>query len=140
MVTSIFEIIEEDNFINSGFNDSLSFYLGEIKNFPDLDPRIKINELLCLRYNEGVGFEKHTHIKITDNHIGDMIIFPPVSLLKEKFTGGDLIIYHEDEKLEIIRTDNLTEWKIVELKLGIPHEVTPIKEGIRYSFKFDLYE
>lgn len=135
---TIDDIIDKDEFINSNLNSdgSLSIYIGEIKNFPNLDPRINIDEILCLRYNKGVGFKKHTHIKITDNHLGDIIIFPPSSL--SPFKGGDLIIYHED-RTEIIKTDNLTEWKIVELKLGVPHEVTEIEEGIRYSFKFDLF-
>ena len=135
---SLDDIIDYDQFIDSNLNDdhSLSVYIGDIKWFPDLDPRINTDELLCLRYKKGMGFGKHSHIKIMDDHFGDLIIFPPSHF--SQFKGGDLIIYHEDHT-EIIQTDNLNEWKVVELKLYVPHEVTPITKGVRYSFKMDLY-
>lgn len=119
-------------------DESLYVYTGEIKDFPDIDNRVIKEDLLVLKYIKGNGFPKHSHLKITDEHIGDLIIFPPISILPESFTGGDLIVYH-DTGLEIIRTDNLTEWKVVFLKLGIPHEVTPITHGIRYAFKYDIF-
>lgn len=94
---------------------------------------------MCLRYSVGSSFNKHSHLKISNDHLGDMIIFPPIHLLPIQFKGGNLIIYHED-KIEIIEVDSLTEWKVVRLNLNIPHEVSEVTEGIRYSFKFDIYE
>ena len=111
-------------------------YTGQfdIDIIPKLEYEIDIDKLLLLKYVEGSSFPIHTHTKITDNHLGDLIIYSP----NQDFSGGDLIIHHHDHK-EIVTTSNLKEWKCVFLPLSIPHEVTPITSGVRYSFKYELY-
>lgn len=139
-IETIDQIIDLDMFIKSNIVDdrSLDIYTGVVRNFPEIDSRIILDNLLALKYNPGEGFPKHSHIKISDEHIGDMIIFPPVSILPEPFVGGDLVIYYDD-RTEVIKVDNLNEWKAVYLELNIPHEVTPVLSGTRYSFKYDLF-
>lgn len=139
-IKSISDIID-DNFIESNFNDSLYVYIGDIKSFPITHYNgiaLDRDNIMCLKYNKGVGFEKHSHVKIDDSHIYDLIIFPPISLLPEKFKGGDLIIYHDDH-IERIRVDNLEKWLVVRLDLEVPHEVEAVEYGIRYSFKYEIY-
>lgn len=140
-ITSIEDIIDvsEENFVDSNFSNGLFVYAGVIKCFPTLDVNLDIDNIMCLKYATHSSFEKHSHVKITDSHLYDLIIFPPISLLPIPFKGGDLIIHHNDKK-EIIKVDNLNEWKIVKLDLGIPHEVTEITKGIRYSFKYEVYK
>jgi len=97
---------------------------------------VKDNPLI-IKYTEGSFYEKHKHSKIDDNHVGDVILYPPVDLYSQ-FTGGDLTIHFDDHDF-IFSTDNLTEWYAVYLPLEIDHSVSKIDTGTRYSFKFELY-
>lgn len=134
-------IIDDSQFITANIDGNLiDVYVGIIKNFPQniIDKyNINTSNLLCLRYKQGTSFKRHRHIKISDDHRGDLIIFPPCNLLNENLIGGDLIIYKEQE--EIVKVDNLTEWTAVFLELEVDHEVTIIQSGTRYSFKCDYY-
>ena len=136
--------LDDTKFIQSGILDdnSLYFYIGDYIKLPvELEifgKRINQDNLLCLKYLTGKGFYKHNHLKINEHHLGDVIIFPPSNLLKEKLEGGDLIIY--DNPTKIIKVSELEEWKVIFLPLMVEHEVTEITRGIRYSFKYDLYD
>lgn len=102
---------------------------------PDFGYKINKEDLMLLKYAEGSKFEIHSHMKVTDNHLGDLIIFPP----NQKLIGGDLVIYFPDE-IKVIEVSQIKEWTCIFLPLMIPHEVRKIISGVRYSFKYDLYE
>jgi hypothetical protein len=94
--------------------------------------------ILVLKYLTGSIFKKHSHFKIDDNHVGDLILFPPIGLYS-RFIGGDLNIYFNNREINF-QSDSLLEWTAIFLPLEVPHDVSKIIEGIRYSFKFDLYK
>lgn len=153
------ELFKYEDFIH--FHSSLFVYSNVLDNFHNiiknlihdaliLDPTnnldlktikeltIKnIDNIILLKYVIGEGFAKHHHIKISENHIGDVIIYPPSNF--NFFKGGDLKIHNKNDIYTIIPSQ-LKKWTVVFLPLEIEHEVTPIIEGERYAFKIDLYE
>ena len=129
--------------------ESCDIYLGELEKdqlkeyLLDLwDEEYDINDLLIIRYNVGKGFPLHVHSKITDTHLGDIVIYPPSYFLSEELIGGDLVIYNSidpfEEKMRV-EVSKLKVWTKIFIPIGVYHEVEPIISGMRYTFKFDIY-
>jgi hypothetical protein len=95
-------------------------------------------DILILKYCKGAVFEKHSHLKINENHIGDLILFPPIEIYSN-FIGGDLILYFDNTILRY-EPSKMENWTGIFLPLGIEHSVEEVISGIRYSFKIDLYK
>jgi len=83
-----------------------------------------------LRYDQEGFFQRHSDGIRNENHFATAIIIPPLNL--NKYTGGELILYRENEELIIEADEN--DWKLVVFGLEIEHELKPIKSGQRIAF------
>lgn len=78
--------------------DKMDLYIGDESFNFDLIHKTEVNDCMVLKYNTGCQFIRHKHLKLADNHIGDIIVLPPVHLLPAPFTGDDLILYEEETR------------------------------------------
>lgn len=108
MIEFIKTSINSDSSLYVGITESYKLPISEFEGY-----KIDKIKILCLCYEVGVGFHKHSHIPIDKSHLFDFIIYPPSN---NSFEGGDLIIYHKTHT-EIINTDKLNEWKVVKLNM-----------------------
>ncbi len=86
------------------------------------------DEPYLIKYEVGGCFPIHKDLKIMDNHIGAIILYPPC-----EFEGGELVIY-TDPKIVIKNNSNTKEWILCMISILDEHEVLPITSGIRYCF------
>jgi predicted 2-oxoglutarate/Fe(II)-dependent dioxygenase YbiX len=83
-----------------------------------------------LKYEKNGFFLRHKDGICNENHFATAIIIPPLSL--NKYEGGELILYGENEELVIKADEN--DWKLVVFGLEIEHELRPIILGERIVF------
>jgi predicted 2-oxoglutarate/Fe(II)-dependent dioxygenase YbiX len=114
------------NFLNNIFNnDIFSSITYCISTLNDEDRYWKI-----LKYEKNGFFQRHKDGICNENHFATAIIIPPLSL--NKYEGGELILYGENEELVIKADEN--DWKLVVFGLEIEHELRPIILGERIVF------
>ena len=104
---------------------------------------INIMKFELLKYEIGGFFLKHRD-KLYSNsrskylHTHTCLLYPPSALCS--YEGGDLIIYNEDNKTQIINTSLFTDWTFIIFDQKTYHEITPTITGKRHVFKGQLYK
>ena len=81
-----------------------------------------------IKYEQGGCFPGHNDLKINDEHIGAVVIYPPLSS-NTRFEGGELLIGDN-----IYKNFSSEEYIIVFISINDWHEVTPVISGTRYCF------
>lgn len=85
-------------------------------------------------YNKGGHFKKHTDTLHGVNHVATLLIKLPMD-----HKGGDLNIFSSGKKIKTWRGrgDGFLDW--IAFYTDLEHEVTPVTEGHRVIFQFEIY-
>lgn len=95
----------------------------------------RFDQVKVLRYLPGCFFKCHTDTRKGLDHQLTVLIFPPL----KNYEGGELILHTNDGDVNVEEHRNPTEWTMVLFRPDVPHEVTPLKSGVRYVFKTAFY-
>ena len=145
-MTEYFKDLTEDSFLENGEykinKDVRNSFVNNKRveiDFLDLIPILAengIETLGCnrswhlLMYTEECEFLKHLEADYT------ALLFPPNTI--DKFTGGELIIYKDGEKI-IIEPSSFENYKLIIFSKELKHEVLTVLDGTRYVFKKSFY-
>lgn len=104
--------------------------------------KMLLEKVRIIQYPKGGFMSKHTDKQPTPKHIG-RIIMPPKSAYP--YSGGILRTYTEeiDGHTTYSHVNNNHEaddkkWTAVYVPYGMPHEISEVYEGTRYSFVMDV--
>lgn len=110
-------------------NSETEWFMEKIKLFvkKSLNVELKIlnNDAHILRYGINDGFSKHMDY----NPNNDTRVYTIGLLLNDSFEGGDLIIYLNNDKINL----NKIIGNVYLFDTLTPHEVTKITKGVRYT-------
>lgn len=111
------------------------FYDRIYKTFYERNVEIIVDEfnVMFYRYREGGFIYKHNDILSNQHHRTAVSIL----FLGEDFTGGDFIIYDENDKAHILEQ---TPGTLAIYRPERYHEVTPVESGTRYSAAIFIHQ
>lgn len=108
-----------------------AFLLPEIYHgsIPVTNMLLKIN-----KYTTGGYFNAHYDTKISDRHIGTLLLIPP----NQEYAGGEFVMY--DDKSEILRVSSChpSKWLGIAFRHNVKHECTPVISGTRVTIQTSL--
>jgi hypothetical protein len=115
--------------------------IGNLKNIVPIEKQdmvfwSKKLKYTVLEYREGDFFSEHSDHKISKNHYGTLLIFPP-AINKLEHKGGDFVIETDDCDL-IIPSDINKNWKFIAFKTEQKHACHKIISGRRLVIKVEL--
>ena len=148
-ITKFLEDLSDDSFTNNSYlkNDEYiinknirnSFVNNSLFNvdFLNIIPTLSENGLetsnciedwQLLMYTLDCKFSKHSDSELDYT----ILLFPPNNI--NKFKGGELIIYKDNEKI-VIDPSKFEKYKLIIFSKELEHEVLNVLEGTRYVFK-----
>jgi hypothetical protein len=117
----------DDHYYDDIHEELIKLLPEKYKNYP---VKFEFPDCTLLKYIKGSFFKTHVDGKKSENHFATGLLYP-----RSDYTGGELYIYENENKLQIKKSRH---WQFIAIKLGTPHEVTEIKSGERYVFKFNI--